>query len=339
MKWAAAISTERSAILAATNVLADGGTALDAVTAGFLAASAERAGVLLSPVQILVAGPGVGARAFDGRMRQPGLGAPRPRGFVRGKPIPPAAYAGAPASLAALAVAHAHDSVLGLGRLCRPAIESARERSADGRAHVLSRFASHGAAVLRDGSIAGPLLAAAGRVPGGLLTEEDLIAVRPATEAPREIGPLSKNRRVLLPPWQSLLGTTGRLCEIIAAGDRRGVLAVLAYTPDDDGVPVPELGLTIPRDAVPVMRGIPRTSPGTPCPAPKPLGLILEDSFPLVALGARSTQTPHEGGWPAIAEPDVIQPMLEELKLASEALSAVGVVSSRGRQEMSVFSV
>lgn len=325
--------------MAATNALADGGTAIDAVTAGFLAAAAERAGVLLSPVQILVAGPGVGTRAFDGRMRQPGLGAPRPRGFVRGKPIPPAAFAGAPASLAALAVAHAHDSALGLGRLCRPAIESARDRSADGRAGVIAKFSMHGAAALRESSVARALIAAAGRVPGGLLTEEDLTAVRPASEAPRELGPLRANRRVLLPPWQGLLGTAGRLCEIIAAGDRRGVLAVLAYTPDDDGVPVPELGLTIPRDAVPVMRGIPRTSPGTPCPAPKPLGLVLEDSFPLIALGARSTQTPNEAEWPAVVEPDVIQPMLEQLKQAAEALSAVGVVSSRGRQEMSVFSV
>lgn len=340
MKFAAAISTELAAAAPAANALADGGTAIDAVMTGFLAAAAERAGVLLSPVQILVAGPSVGTRAFDGRMRQPGLGAPRPRGFVRGTPIPPAAHAGAPASLAALAVAHAHDSALGLGRICRPAIESARDRSASGRANVLAKFAMQGAAVLRDSGIARSLVAAAGRVAGGLLTEEDLAAVRPSSEAPHEIGRLHANRRVLLPPWQGLLGTAGRLCEIIAAGDRRGVLAILAYTPDDDGVPVPELGLTIPRDAVPVMRGIPRTSPGTPCPAPKPLALILEDSVPLIALGARSTQTPSESAWPAIVEHDVIHPILDELKQAVSGLSAVGIVSSssRGRAEMNAFA-
>lgn len=337
MKRFSSISTEVSATTPAADALADGGTALDAVLAGFFGAAASRPGVLFSPVQILVAGPGVGARAFDGRMRQPGLGAPRPRGFVRGKPIPLAAYAAVPASLAAIAVAHAHDSALGLGRLCRPAIEIARHLGADERASALSRVAMHGAAALRESAIARPMLAAAGRVPGGLLTEEDLTAVRPASEAPRELGPIEGGRRVLTAPWPALLGETGRLCEIIAAGDRRGVLAVLAYTPDDDGIRVPELGLAIPRDATPVLRGIPRTSPGTPSPAPKPLGLLVEDAFPLVALGARTTRTANESRWLDVAGLPSAQAMLEELKEATAAFSAVGVVASRLKEEMTSF--
>lgn len=334
MTRASAISTEASAKIPASDVLSDGGTALDAVIAGFLSAAAFRPGVLFSPVQILVVGPGVGARAFDGRMRQPGLGAPRPRGFLQSQKIPDAAYAAVPASIGALAVAHAHDHALGLGRLCKPAVEIARHQGAPERAKVLERVGMYGAALLRESAIVRPLVAAAGRVGGGLLTEEDLAAVRPGTEAPREIGERGRARRTLTVPWPALLGDKGRLCEIVAAGDRRGVLAVLAYTPDDDGLRVPELGLTVARDAVPVLRGIPRTSPGTPCPAPKPLGILMEDAFPLLAMGAQSTRTPNEARWPEIAEKLSAQEMVAELREASFGLRAVGVIASRGKQEM-----
>lgn len=337
MKRAAAIATEASARVPAEDALSEGGTALDAVIAGFLAAAGERPGVLFSPVQILVAGPGVGTRAFDGRTRQPGLNAPRPRGFVRGTTIPAAAYAGVPASIGALAVAHAHDHALGFGRLCKPAIEIARHRGASERANALTRVGMLGAAALRDSAIARPLVIAAGRVQGGLLTEQDLAAVRPGTEAPREVGSRELSRRTLIAPWEAWLGETGRLSEIVVAGDRRGVLAVLAYAPDDDGLRVPELGLTLPRDAVPVMRGIPRTSPGTPCAAPKPLGIILEDTSPLVALGAEAAHTPNDGHWLEIAGQESAQTMLTTLKEATSALSAVGIVASRSRPEMSAF--
>lgn len=334
MTRAAAISTEASATTPATDVLSDGGTAIDAVIAGFLAAAGSRPGVLFSPVQILVVGPGVGARAIDGRGRQPGLGAPRPRGFVPKQPIPDAAYAAVPASIGALAVAHAHDHALGLGRLCKPAIDIARHQGAAERARLLERVAMYGAALLRESAIARPLVAAAGRIGGGLLTEEDLASVRPETDAPREIGSAGQARRTLTVPWGALLGDKGRLCEIIAAGDRRGVLAVLAYTPDDDGVRIPEWGVTLARDGVPVLRGIPRTSPGTPCPAPKPFGILVEDTFPLLAMGARSTRTPNEARWPEIAEKASAQEMITELREASFGLRAVGVIASRAKQEM-----
>lgn len=343
MRGVAAISTEFAAAAPASHALAEGGTALDAVLAGFLAAAAERPDVLLAPLQILVAGPGVGARAFDGRVRQAGAGAPRPRGFVRGAAIPDAAYVGVPASLAAIAVAHAHDGALSLTELCRPAIAMARRRGADARASFLSRFARLGAAALRDSVVARALVAAAGRVPGGLLTEEDLNAVRPGTEAPREIV-TEGARRILVPPWQGLLGAPGRRSEIIVAGDRRKVLAILCYTPDEGGVRVPELGLTLSRDAVPVMRGIPRTSPGTPCPVPKPLAILLEEVTALAAIGARASVTPPDSAWIAVAEQDAAAGMLDELVRATThpdvetPPTAVSVIAGRGWTEMTAFS-
>ncbi|MGA7118553.1 MAG: hypothetical protein WBY94_00575, partial [Polyangiaceae bacterium] len=65
------------------------GNAVDAVVAGVLVAAAESPSVFLGPFQMLVAGAGAGVRAIDGRVRQPGLGVPRPRGLLAGERVPP----------------------------------------------------------------------------------------------------------------------------------------------------------------------------------------------------------------------------------------------------------
>ncbi|HET9960276.1 MAG TPA: hypothetical protein VFQ61_37555, partial [Polyangiaceae bacterium] len=86
---------------AATERLAAGGSAVTAVLAGFFAVAGARPGVLLGPMSILVAGVGQGARAFDGRVRQPGLGAKRPRGILDGSEVPEAAQVAVPGALGA----------------------------------------------------------------------------------------------------------------------------------------------------------------------------------------------------------------------------------------------
>ena len=72
------------------------GNAVDAAIAAVFAAAALSPGVLLGPVQLLVGGGGAGLRAFDGRVRQPGIGAPRPRGFTSDEEIPSSARIGVP---------------------------------------------------------------------------------------------------------------------------------------------------------------------------------------------------------------------------------------------------
>src|SRR5450432_3699908 len=100
----AAAGSESHVAQAARDALARG-NAGDAVVAGVLMAAAESPGVLLGPVQLLAGGAGAGLIAIDGRVRQPGLDAPRPRGFVSGEPIPEAARVGVPALPAAVATA------------------------------------------------------------------------------------------------------------------------------------------------------------------------------------------------------------------------------------------
>ena len=112
----AAAASEAHVALAARHVLERGGNAVDALAAGLLAAAAESPGVLLGPLQVLAAGGGAGLLAVDGRARQPGLGVPRPRGFVAGAEVPPAARVAVPGFPFALAAAHGSLGSMGMLR-------------------------------------------------------------------------------------------------------------------------------------------------------------------------------------------------------------------------------
>jgi hypothetical protein len=325
---AIAASSEPVAEEAANQVLKQSGTAGDALIAGFLAAAGARPGVLLSPIQILLAGPGVGVRAFDGRCRQPGSGIRRPRGFVRGQEVPDAAYAAVPASLGALALLHAHHGELTFERLAEGGVESARSLGARDREAFISRIGQLGPSALAEGATVRRLLAVVGRAHGGLLTESDLADVRPETSRPRE-AEVSAARHLLFTPWSSP-EAPHRLVEVIASIDVRGVLGVLAYSPDDEGVPVPELGVSLSRDAVVVRRGIPRVLPGEPIPCPAPILIVCDDQVPFLALGVKAARPLSFGGlssaWSDVAASG--SALLGSAREAAEGESAFGVLRS-----------
>jgi gamma-glutamyltranspeptidase/glutathione hydrolase len=282
-----AVASESVAERAAGEILEEEGTVGEALIAGFLAASAMRPGVLWSPLQVLIAGPGTFARAFDGRARQPGLGLPRPRGVVDAVSVPAAAHVAAPASLGALALLHAYDATLSFQQLARPALDLAKSTGAIERRGMLTKVARLGPAALRAPAVLRSLLAVAGRTEGGLLSEKDLVEVRPESAPPREV--LLGDRSALVMPWPAP-EAPHRPVEVIVAADARGVLGVLGYAPDDEGVQVPELGVALTRDAVVVRRGIPRVSPGEVLPAPAPLAIALSGKLAFMALGVRSSR-------------------------------------------------
>jgi gamma-glutamyltranspeptidase/glutathione hydrolase len=336
---AAAVASDLAADAAANRVLADGGTAADAVVAGFLVAGAVRPGALFSPVQGLFAGPGAGARAFDGRARQPGRGVPRPRGVAKADEIPDAALVAVPASLGALALLHAYGGYLSLQRLVAPALEHARAVGADGRSEVIAKFAQRGPAALTEAAILRPLLAAASRTQGGLLSEEDLVEVRPESAAPRQTE-CGLGRRALVVPWPAPEAPQ-RETEFVVAADASGVMAALSYAPDDDGLAVSELGLTLPRDAVVVRRGIPRVTPGEPLPCPAPITIGLDDHAAFLALGVRS-RTPFDAEILSQAWSDrtaTAAQLLASANVAARGMSARGVVRSRPTEQVQKVSV
>jgi hypothetical protein len=277
----AAAGSEVHAAEAAREVLARG-NAVDAVIAGVLMAAAESPGVLLGPLQLLAGGAGAGLIAVDGRVRQPGLGAPRPRGFLAGEQVPDAARVGVPYLPAAAATAIAS---LGAGTMLRaagPALALARSRSPE-RAVLLEAVARRGALALAEEVASGELRAVAGRAAHGLLTPEDLGEVLPAVTRceERSLGPSG----LLHVPWREANTLDAGNVHVVAAADARGLVAIACYEVPVDGLAVPALGLVAPRLAAPVLRGQPRIAPGAPRPAASPIALRARKGVVEVALG------------------------------------------------------
>jgi len=246
------------------------GNAVDAVVTALLVAAAESPGVLLGPVQLSVGGAGAELMAVDGRVRQPGLGIPRPRGVVAGQPVPPSALIGVPAMPAALATVLAALGATTLVRAAGPALERARAVSPE-RAAVLQAFARRGPTAMAADAIAGELAAVAGRASGGTLTVDDLAAVRPAVvSCPEEsLGPGG----ILRVPWRDAVQVGSGATHVVVAADGRGLVAAACYEVAPDGLSIPALGLLAPSMASPVMRGEARVPPGEPRAASAPIAL------------------------------------------------------------------
>lgn len=172
-----AVGNQPIAVQAAQEFLLSGGSAVGAVLSGFFAACGAHAGILLGPLSILIAGIGSGVRVFDGRLRQPGLGTKRPRGFLNEHEIPPAARVAVPQFIAAAVVAQAYDGGGPITEVLKRGIRQARQVGSEARAEVLQSIRGQGAKAMSSPSVARPLLHIAGISEGGLLTSADLAAV------------------------------------------------------------------------------------------------------------------------------------------------------------------
>jgi len=273
---ALAISNDPIAEEAAVAQLGQGGSAVGAVLAGYFAAAGGYSGVLLSPLTILVAGIGAGGRAFDGRLRQPGLGTKRPRGFLADEPIPSAARIAVPGSVAAAAVANAYDGAKSLGSLVKHGILRAERAGADGRAEVLGRVRSLGQTAFAEQAFSRPFLRLAGPSEGGLVTPSDLTNVTDIDHAATTRNAAGSD--FLEAPWADSSASEPLPAElgigaVVCAVDVRGVFAAAAYFRPSDGLEIDDLALLAPFVAVPTQRGVPRQTPGSPLPAPAPIAV------------------------------------------------------------------
>ena len=154
-------------------------------------------------------------------------------------------------------------------------------RSSADRLRILKKIVQRGPAALTDEEFSAELIAAAGRVAGGIVTQEDLDAVLPTIEAAATHA--VDGRTVATVPWgaeavrtSSASPVDGSRVQIVAAVDARGLVAIAAYenVADDEGLAIPELGLVAPRAAAAVLRGATRVSPGAPRPASAPIAMI-----------------------------------------------------------------
>jgi len=279
---------------AAAEELARGGSAIDAVLAGYFAAAGSYPGVLLGPVTLLLGGTGTGDRAFDGRVRQPGKNAKRPRGTLPGEEPPLAARVGVPSSVPALAVAVGYGSHASLNRLVQPGVALARERGAERRAGILSRVGAVGALAFSEPELSRALVRAFGAPNGGLVTPADFARPEgldvPATRD--ETGPEPR----LVAPWATHPTSAFVRGATVSAVDVNGMFVAAAFECQPEALYVDELELSAPLLASPTLRGVPRVAPGSPLPAAAPLW-ITYDSF----------GSPHEL-WAAPAAAQVAEP-------------------------------
>ncbi len=279
-----AVASDGRMVDLATAVLQKGGSAADACIAAWFAAAAVFPEALLAPLHLMVAGPGVGLHAYDGSVLQPGRGVPRPRGFQGDTPVPDAARVGAPGSIAAIAAAHAQDGRLSLGEIAAMASRMAQAAGASVRATLLRRVGAVGPVAVREPSLARPLLDVAGRPQGGNLTLEDLEHASACVGRPHERrGALVLRDTPVAPPFE-LRSLLACVC------DSSAVLAVLHVALDPSPVAIEPLQLAAPRIAVPVLRGVPRVSPGTPVPVPAPVAMMLDSTLPVAAIAIDSAR-------------------------------------------------
>jgi gamma-glutamyltranspeptidase/glutathione hydrolase len=256
--------------------------------------------VLLGPLVVVVAGVGSGVRVFDGRLRQPGLGAKRPRGFTDKEPVPAAARVAAPHAISAAVVAHAYDRSGSFADVVRRGVREARERGAEARAQLLQGVQSQGARCFSSPQVSRAFTLVAGLGEGGLLTAADLSAVPDVDLVARQC--------IELPDWAEVPWAGGdrraarSQAELLCAVDSGGTFAGVVYECANNGVVFEELGLEAPFAAVPVLRGITRLAPGTSLPGPAGLAVCVVHGTPTCIVGHSSADyvTPA-----VIADPDI----------------------------------
>lgn len=275
---ATALASEPFVEEVARQELAQSKSAVAAVIAGFFAAAGRHPDVLLGPTTVLVAGVGSGGRVFDGRLRQPGLGTRRPRGFREGEKVPDAARVALPVTIPALAVALAYDRVTTLSPLAKRGVAEASAAGSAERGAVLTRIAAVGPRALAESAFVRPLLHVASPSEGGLLTPADFTGGGVLDVAAREHG--TRGKVVLEPPWARDEPRAGAptLVEGVCAVDVRGVYAALGYARIGEGVAVDPLGLVAPFGATPVERGTPRVRPGEPIACSAPLAVAIDET-------------------------------------------------------------
>jgi hypothetical protein len=248
-----ATAATQPGVAAAAAAMLPRGNAIDAACAAVLMAAALEPGVLLGPIHFLVSGPGFGLRCVDGRQRQPGRGAPRPRGWLPSEEIPAAARVAVPALPAAVATALSMFGTITPKRACEPALD-VLTRDHPRRA-VLASFAREGASALARDPFAEVLTTIAGRFAAGLITRDDLRAVRAPAVA------CHVHDRLAMAPFEQE-GAAPAACHAVCVVDSKGGVAAVCYETVEDGLAIEALGLLAPLRAEPVMRGRRRKDPG-----------------------------------------------------------------------------
>jgi hypothetical protein len=253
------------ALEAAEEAVTNGHSPLGVAVSSYLALAGHYPGVLWGPLGVLVHGLGV-SRCFDGRLRQPGVGVRRPRGYTNGEVIPGAALIPAAQIVPALFVALSYDDERRYSELFKSGLAAAKRVGASRRGALLTRIKELGARAFMEPALHRPLLHAGSAAEGGLLGAKDfeppVLIDLPTQQAPGQ----GTDAQITFPWEPSREPTSGLAAGYIAALDRRGVGVLLRYERAVVGERVDDWELLLPRAAAPVLRGVTRTRPGQELP-------------------------------------------------------------------------
>lgn len=267
--------------------LAAGSSAQEAVLAAYFACAGADPGVLLSPTTFITSGTTSAARCFDGRSRQPGAGAKRPRGHEDSDKIPDAARVAVPTGPQSLLVAQGYAPTGTTLTLLRPGIQRAKAAGSPAREAFLRRVSQVGARAFSEPGFVRALFHDADASHGGHLTRADLSQLppldSPAVES-RE-GELSMLRAAWDSPSAGASRSLGRAVAIVAL-DASGGAAALGLYVATEGLHFAEVDLIAPLNAVPVRRGVPWTAPGTALPAAFPVALVADEGRVIGAIAS-----------------------------------------------------
>lgn len=289
------LATQGEAQEASQQALAGHGNALFSAFCGFFAAAGVSPGVLFSPVSLLVGGLGAGTFSYDGRARQPGREAKRPRGFERDVPI--SARVAVPGSLSALSVACAFHPSTSLLAASRVGVSIAKSVGAKNRAWLIDITAGLGAKFLSEARLRRELLVQFGPPEQGNWGPPDLVASADIQKLPV---PSFGNDEALTLPWHTTETRPTDLLEREAWGtshcivvvDATGLFVALSYRDLPGIVTLGEFEVVMPAFAVPVLRGVPRVTPGEALNTPAELYLDRDEMGAICAARA----IPEPGG-------------------------------------------
>lgn len=291
------LATQREAQEASLLALGGQGNALFAALSGFFAAAGASPGVLFSPVSLLVGGLGAGTFCYDGRARQPGREAKRPRGFEGEVPL--SARVAVPGSLWALSVACAFHPGTSLLAASRVGVSAAKSLGAKNRAWLIDVSAGLGAKFLSEPRLRKELLVQFGPPEQGNWGPPDLVASPDIQKLPV---PSFENDDALTLPWQMTETQSVNLLEgeewgrshCIVVVDAAGLFVALSYRDLPGTVSLDEFEINMPAFAVPVLRGVPRVTPGEALLTPAELYLDRDETGAICAT--RAIPTPGEPG-------------------------------------------
>jgi hypothetical protein len=290
-----AIASRPEAREAAEEMLGQGGSALDAALAGYLASAGATPWALMAPVLITVAGVGSGVRFVDGRARQPGQGLERPQRFADEAKVPAQALVSVPTAPVALALAVASFGSKPLSQLVAAGVRFARADGADSRASMLERLAQAKVLMLLDRGLQSEIRSRLPRIEGALLGSEDFESLSPEVAvggAPQAFA----GRKVLMAPWSGDAGLTAVVENgrgVVLAADARGGLAAVVFERPERNLSLFDGQIELPMLAQPILKGVPRLKPGAVLPMAAPVVVVLEGPS-AVALAASTRRTVDE---------------------------------------------